>query len=104
MTTQVDIYEAKTKLSDLVERAANGEDIVIARSGKPRVRLVPVAERLGTRRFGQLAGQIVFHAGWEDDVNDHVDRVLVAQSQVEGLTLVTRDARLARYDVRVLPA
>jgi prevent-host-death family protein len=36
------MHEAKTKLSQLVERAESGEDIVIARNGKPVVRLVPV--------------------------------------------------------------
>ena len=37
------MHEAKTKLSQLVERAEAGEDIVIARNGKPVARLVPVA-------------------------------------------------------------
>lgn len=37
------MHEAKTKLSQLVERAQAGEDIVIARNGKPVARLVPVA-------------------------------------------------------------
>jgi prevent-host-death family protein len=41
--TQVGMHEAKTKLSQLVERAEAGEDIVIARNGKPVARLVPVA-------------------------------------------------------------
>lgn len=39
---QVGMHEAKTKLSQLVERAESGEEIVIARNGKPVVRLVPV--------------------------------------------------------------
>ena len=39
----VGMHEAKTKLSQLVERAAAGEEIVIARNGKPVARLVPVA-------------------------------------------------------------
>lgn len=38
---QVNIYEAKTQLSSLVERAAKGEEIVIAKAGKPMARLVP---------------------------------------------------------------
>lgn len=63
VTTQVKLYEAKTKLSDLVERAVNGEDIVIAKSGRPRVRLVPVVERTGPRRSGALKGQIWFGPG-----------------------------------------
>ena len=39
------MHEAKTKLSQLVERAEAGEDIVIARNGKPVARLVPVAAK-----------------------------------------------------------
>jgi prevent-host-death family protein len=39
---QFGMHEAKTKLSQLVERATAGEDIVIARNGKPVARLVPV--------------------------------------------------------------
>lgn len=40
--TQFGMHEAKTKLSQLVERAESGEEIVIARNGKPAVRLEPV--------------------------------------------------------------
>jgi prevent-host-death family protein len=40
---QIGMHEAKTKLSQLVERAESGEDIVIARNGKPVARLTPVA-------------------------------------------------------------
>ena len=40
---QFGMHEAKTKLSQLVERAESGEDIVIARNGTPAVRLVPVS-------------------------------------------------------------
>lgn len=70
MSTQVNLYEAKTKLSDLVERAAKGEDIVIAKNGRPRVRLVPVSERSSPRVFGGWAGAAVFQPGWEVDVTD----------------------------------
>ncbi len=51
----VNIYDAKTHLSRLVGRAMAGEDIVIARAGKPLVRLVPVAEKK-VREGGQLKG------------------------------------------------
>ena len=44
----VNIADAKARLPELVERAARGEEIVIARNGKPRARLVPLAA--GTRR------------------------------------------------------
>lgn len=45
----VSLYDAKTHLSELVEEAARGREIVIAKSGKPKARLVPLAE--DTRRF-----------------------------------------------------
>ena len=53
------MHEAKTKLSQLVERAEAGEEIVIARNGKPVARLVPVA-RTGSLAsvYGALSGQI----------------------------------------------
>lgn len=38
----VNIYEAKTSLSELVERAASGEEIIIAKAGTPKARLVPL--------------------------------------------------------------
>jgi prevent-host-death family protein len=52
MTDTVNIYAAKTNLSKLVDRAAAGEEIVIAKAGKPKAKLVPY--RAGKkRRFGQ---------------------------------------------------
>ncbi len=42
----VNMLEAKTQLSKLVERALNGEEVVIARDGQPQVRLVPVRQKL----------------------------------------------------------
>ena len=50
---QVNIHTAKTKLSDLIFRAEAGEDVVIARRGKPAVRLVPFVEGR-RRRFGRF--------------------------------------------------
>lgn len=46
----VNIYEAKTSLSELVERAAAGEEIIIAKAGTPKARLVPL-ESAGPRRM-----------------------------------------------------
>jgi prevent-host-death family protein len=40
--TLVNLYEAKTNLSSLVERAAAGEEIIIAKAGQPKARLVPL--------------------------------------------------------------
>jgi prevent-host-death family protein len=56
----VNIHEAKTHLSRLVERAAAGESFVIARAGKPLVKVTALAapEPKAMRRTGFLAGQI----------------------------------------------
>ena len=56
----VNIHEAKTHLSRLVERAAQGESFVIAKAGKPMARMVPLdAPKVGeARRFGFLKGRI----------------------------------------------
>lgn len=53
---QVNIHEAKTHLSQLLTRAALGEDIIIAKSGKPIVRLVPIEEPFQDRILGQDEG------------------------------------------------
>ncbi len=55
---QVNIHEAKTHLSRLLDRAAAGEDIVIARAGQPVARLVRLAEPMTERRLGLFRGQI----------------------------------------------
>lgn len=44
MTSQINVAEAKAKLSELLDRALAGEEIVIARAGRPLARLVPVEE------------------------------------------------------------
>jgi prevent-host-death family protein len=54
----VNLYDAKTNLSHLVERAAAGEEIVIAKAGRPMARLVPLAKRTEPRPLGLLAGQV----------------------------------------------
>lgn len=54
----VNLYEAKTQLSRLVERAAAGEEIVIAKAGRPLARLVPMASRTAPRTLGLLAGKV----------------------------------------------
>ncbi len=51
--SQIGMHEAKTNLSQLVKRAQAGEEVIIARNGKPVVRLVPVA---GTGSLSQVRG------------------------------------------------
>lgn len=56
----VNMHDAKTQLSRLVEQASKGEPFVIARAGKPLVKVVPLGpeEAAGRRRLGFLAGEI----------------------------------------------
>ncbi|MGE5307078.1 MAG: type II toxin-antitoxin system Phd/YefM family antitoxin [Alphaproteobacteria bacterium] len=55
---QVNIHQAKTQLSRLVDRVAGGEEIIIAKSGKPVARLVPYAPKRAARRPGAMRGKI----------------------------------------------
>lgn len=55
----VNVQNAKTQLSRLIEEAARGEDVVIAKAGKPMVRLVPFSQQASPRKLGALAGRVV---------------------------------------------
>ncbi len=74
-STRVNLYEAKTHLSSLVERAAKGEEIVIAKAGKPMAKLSPMTAREKEtepeplRKFGQNVLGITFRSeDWEKDI------------------------------------
>lgn len=58
MTEIVNMHQAKTSLSRLVEKALAGEEVVIARNGEPLVRLVPVVKKQEPRVPGRMKGQI----------------------------------------------
>ncbi|WP_353476827.1 type II toxin-antitoxin system prevent-host-death family antitoxin (plasmid) [Salipiger sp. H15] len=55
---QMDIAEAKAKLSQLVAAAERGEEVVLARAGQPVVRLVPAVPARPRFRFGVAAGEV----------------------------------------------
>ncbi len=57
----VNIHEAKTHLSRLVEDAATGEEIVIAKNGKPIARLVALEKAIRPRKPGKWKGRIKIH-------------------------------------------
>jgi prevent-host-death family protein len=54
----INIHEAKTHLSRLLEQVADGEEIVIAKAGKPIARLVPLEAPPKKRRLGRLKGTL----------------------------------------------
>jgi prevent-host-death family protein len=64
----VNIHEAKTQLSRLVEEAANGEPFIIAKAGKPKVKVVPVddPEKKVKRRLGFMKGMYSLPDNFEE--------------------------------------
>lgn len=62
----VNIHDAKTQLSKLIERALAGEDVVIAKRGKPVVRLVPFEQKRGVSELlGCMKSEITYEEGWD---------------------------------------
>jgi len=68
----VNIHAAKTQLSRLVEAAAAGEEIIIAKSGKPVARLGPLAGPGRVRRLGILAGKLHVPEDFDAPLPDEV--------------------------------
>ena len=62
----VNIHEAKTHFSRLVERAAAGEEIVISRAGVPMARLMPLATPSAPRRPGAWKGRVSIAADFDE--------------------------------------
>lgn len=77
----INIHEAKTHLSRLLDEVQSGESVIIAKAGKPIAKLVPFTSMQSERKAGVLAGEI-----WEADDAWEVDEELL--SQMEGEPLV----------------
>lgn len=79
MTIQVNIHEAKTSLSKLIEAVKRGEEVIIARAGKPEVRLVaagnvsPSPEQKPKRQFGAWKGKVWFAPDY-DQADAEIER------------------------------
>jgi len=73
----VNIHEAKTNLSKLVEQAAGGEPFIIAKAGKPLVKVMPIGapERAQIKRIGFLAGQIAVPADFDRMGEAEIERM-----------------------------
>ena len=72
MTVQVNIYEAKSKLSKLINRVIAGEEVIVAKSGKPVAKIVPLEKSIQDRKPGSAKGKIIiaedFDAPLPDDI------------------------------------
>jgi prevent-host-death family protein len=61
----VNVHEAKTHFSKLLERVARGEEVVIAKAGKPVAKLVPVRATPATRSPGSARGHVTVHEDFD---------------------------------------
>lgn len=68
----INIYEAKIHLSRLVDQAAAGEEIIIARGGKPVARLSKLAAPARKIRFGVLGGQVKVSEDFDSPLPEEV--------------------------------
>ena len=68
----VNIYDAKTRLSQLVDRAAAGEDVVVSRNGKPLVRITRLDVPKRRIKFGVLKGKLTVPADFDAALPDEV--------------------------------
>ena len=78
----VNIHEAKTHLSRLVEQAAKGEPFIIAKAGKPLVKVVPLSapEAGQVRRLGFLAGHIAVPEDFDRMGSVEIERLFGADA------------------------
>jgi prevent-host-death family protein len=73
MTNTINVHEAKTHFSRLLERAHAGEEIILSKAGKPYARLMPLASEAGRRKPGRLPGRLgdeFFEALPDQDLDD----------------------------------
>jgi prevent-host-death family protein len=66
MEKSVNIHEAKTHLSRLIEQVEAGEEITLARAGRPVAKLVPYCRRRQPRKPGLWKGRVVIHPDFDD--------------------------------------
>jgi len=81
-TLTVNIHDAKTQLSKLIERAEHGEDVVIARAGKPVVRLTQLAapEKPKKRRLGGLEGMYTIPEDFDTMFDKEIEEMFYGES------------------------
>ncbi len=71
----VNIHEAKTHLSRLVEKAAKGESFIIAKAGKPMVKVVPLEGEKPKRRIGFMKGQISVPEDFDTMMSEEIEEM-----------------------------
>ena len=80
----VSLYDAKTNLSALVERAAEGEEIVISKSGKPKAKLVPLDDVRPLREPGRGKGMWSVEDDFDAPLPDEIRAAFEGDDTDEG--------------------
>ena len=68
----VNIHAAKTHLSRLIDEVAEGEEVVIAKAGRPVARLVPIGKAPSRRTLGSLAGRLTVPRDFDAPLPDEI--------------------------------
>jgi len=68
----INIHDAKTHFSKLVDSVLNGEEIIIAKAGKPAAKLVPISPKKPVRHFGILKGKIKIAEDFDAPLPDNI--------------------------------
>ena len=87
----VNMHEAKTQLSRLFERVAGGEEIVIARAGKPVAKLVPADDKPRQRLFGGWKGKFWLADEWDSEETNKEIEKLFYESEIVPRDDIPRD-------------
>jgi prevent-host-death family protein len=72
MTKTVNVHEAKTHLSRLLERVSEGEEVVISKAGRPVARLVPAGEKPERRKSGSASGRVIIGEDFDAPLPEEV--------------------------------
>jgi prevent-host-death family protein len=72
MPLKINIHDAKTQFSRLLTRVSEGEEVIIAKAGKPIARLTPIEERPKKRIPGSAKGKVVITKDFDEPLPDYI--------------------------------
>ena len=72
MAIQVNIYEAKSKLSKLINQVISGEEVIVAKSGKPVAKIVPFEKPTQNRKPGSAKGKLIISDDFDSPLPDDI--------------------------------
>ncbi|MCP4630075.1 MAG: type II toxin-antitoxin system Phd/YefM family antitoxin [bacterium] len=72
MTVQVNIYEAKSKLSKLINQVIAGEEVIVAKAGKPVAKIVPFEKPTQNRKPGSAKGKLIISDDFDSPLPDDI--------------------------------